>query len=294
MTWLFALVRATHFASLMTVFGANALLAQSRRIGVAGEHVQGWLRICAFAALASAVVCLSFATGEMTGDAASGFDPTVLATVVANTFYGHVFLLRLALLLIGLALLALGKDAHVLKAVVAGLSLASLGLTSHAAAAGDPAFAALRAANDALHLLAAGFWVGGLVAILPEVLPRPRDIARLVALLKLFSRWGAISVAILLAAGTANGILILGPLGTAWSQTYITLLAVKIVLAGVMVALALTNRFGVLPALAKADPEAARTIPLTVVAALGAALLILVIVGFPRPHRSHANVTTRN
>ncbi|HJW39823.1 MAG TPA: CopD family protein [Rhizomicrobium sp.] len=279
MTWLFALVRATHFASLMTVFGANALLAQSRRIGVAGEHVQGWLRICAFAALASAVVCLCFATGEMTGDPISGFDPTVLGTVVANTFYGHVFLLRLTLL-IGLALLSLGGQAHVLKTFVAGAALALMGLTSHAAASGDPGFAGLRAANDALHLLAAGFWVGGLVVILPEVLPRPRDIARLVALLKLFSRWGAVSVAILLAAGTANGVLILGPLGTAWSQTYITLLAIKIVLAGLMVALALTNRFGVVRGLAKGDPEAAQTIPLTVVAELGAALLILVIVGF--------------
>jgi putative copper resistance protein D len=278
-TWLFALVRTAHFASLMTVFGANALLVQARTIGVAGERLQSWLRLCAFAALASATVCLCFAAGEMTGDVASGFDPNILATVIANTFYGHVFLLRLALL-IGLALLSLGGQARVLKTFVAGAALALMGLTSHAAAAGDPAFAGLRAANDALHLLAAGFWVGGLVVILPEVLPRPRDIACLVALLMLFSRRGVVSVAVLLAAGTANAILILGPLGTAWSRTYITLLAIKIVLAGLMVALALTNRFGVVPALAKADPEAAQTIPLTVLAELGAALLILVIVGF--------------
>ena len=47
-----------------------------------------------------------------------------------------------------------------------------------------------------------------------------------------------------------------------------------------MVALALTNRFGVLPALAQGDREAADTIPLTVLAEFGAALAILLIVGF--------------
>lgn len=279
MIWLFALVRAAHFASLMTMFGASALLGQTRRIGVTGERLRRPLKLCAFTALASAIVCLGFTAGEMTGDAASGLDPAVLASAIANTLYGHIFLLRLALL-IGLALLSLGKEAHVLKALFAGAALALMGPTSHAATAGDSAFAGLRAANDALHLLAAGFWVGGLVVILSELLPRPHAVARLVALLTLFSRWGAVAVALLLAAGTANGIFILAPLATAWSPTYLTLLAVKIVLAGLMVALALTNRFGVLPALAKGDPEAVRTIPLTVLAELGAALLILVIVGF--------------
>lgn len=279
MTLLFALIRALHFASLTTVFGASALLAQSARIGVTGERLRKVISLAAFGALASAMLNLCFVTGEMTGDFASGFDPSVVATVVTSSSYGHVFFVRLALLT-GLALLCLGDGAYAAKAIVAGAALALLGLTSHAAAAGSPRFEYLRAAIDALHLLCAGFWIGGLAVLAPELLPRIRDKARLVALLGLFSRWGAVSVAVLVAAGTASAIVILDVPGMRWSDTYVAWLAVKIVLAGLMVALALTNRFGVLPALARGEAEAQDTIPLTVLAELGAALLILLIVGF--------------
>ena len=279
MTVLFALVRALHFASLTSVFGAAALLAQSAGIGVTGERLRKPLVWAAVVALTTALLGLCFVTGEMTGDFAFGFAPSAIATVVTSTAYGHVFLAR-AMLLVGLALLCLGSGRHAAKAVVAGAALALLGLTSHAAAAGSPRFEYLRAAIDALHLLCAGFWIGGLAVLVPELLPRIGDAARLVALLRLFSRWGAVSVAVLIAAGTANAVLILDVPGMRWSDTYVTWLAVKIVLAGLMVALALTNRFGVLPALARGDSEAGDTIPLTVLAELGAALLILLIVGF--------------
>ncbi|MEI9991244.1 MAG: CopD family protein [Rhizomicrobium sp.] len=278
MTLLFALVRAIHFASLTTVFGASALLAQARRIGVTDEHLRKTLMAAAWATPASAILWLCFVGGEMTGDAAAGFEPSVAATVIAHSFYGHVFLARVVPL-IGLALLCLRGGGYALKAVVAGLALAGLGLTSHAASAGSPQSGYLGAAIDALHLLAAGFWIGGLVVIMPQIVPRIRDTARLVALLTMFSRWGVVSVAVLIAAGTANAVFILDMPGMAWSGTYVTWLAVKIVLAGLMVALALTNRFGVLPALARGDREARDTIPLTVLAELGAALLILMIVG---------------
>ncbi len=277
MTLLFAVVRALHFASLTTMFGASALLVRARRIGVTGP--QRTLALAAFAALATAILNLCVVAGEMTGDPASGFNPSVVATVIADSAYGHVSFVRLALL-IGLALLCLREGAHLAKAIVAGLALALLGLTSHAAAAGSSHYEYLRAAIDALHLLAAGFWIGGLAVLVPELLPRIRDTARLVALLRLFSRWGVVSVAILVAAGTANAVVILDVPGMQWSRSYATWLAVKIVLAGLMAALALTNRFGVLPALARGDKDAADTIPLTVLAELGAALLILLIVDY--------------
>ena len=279
MTLLFALVRTLHFASLTTVFGASALLGQSAGIGVDGGRLRKTISAAAFVALATAILCLGFVAGEMTGDPILGISPSVVAAVVTSTSYGHVFVVRLALL-IGLALLCLGGGAHLLKAVVAGAALALLGLTSHAAAAGSPQSEYLRAAIDALHLLAVGFWIGGLVVLVPEIVPRIRNTARLVTLLGLFSRWGVLSVAVLIAAGTANAVVILDVPGMRWSNTYVTWLAVKIVLAGLMVALALTNRFGVLPALARGDTEAQNTIPLTVLAELGAALAILLIVGY--------------
>jgi len=233
----------------------------------------------ALAALISAVLNLGFAGAEMSGYAYTALDPVQASIVVGQTFYGNVFLVR-AVLLIGLCLLCIGKGAHLAKAMAAGLALALLGLTSHAAAAGSVAYEYARAANDAMHLLTAGFWVGGLVVLLPQAFAQSFDLDRVVALLRLFSRWATISVALLILSGTLNGIAILSVQGMAWSATYVTLLAIKVTLGAVMVALALTNRFGVLPALQLGEKEAAETIPLTVGAELLCALVILAIVGF--------------
>jgi putative copper resistance protein D len=277
-TTLFALVRALHFAGLMAIFGAAALafLAREPRND---PRLRRPLGIAALVALATAILSLCLTTGEMTGVPEASYDIFSVTTVVAQTFYGNVFMVRIALL-IGLCLLCVADTGPGLKALTAGLALALLGLTSHAAAAGDARYEYVRAAVDALHLLAAGFWIGGLVALLPPIFTRPGDVPKLVAKLRLFSFYGLIAVAILVVAGTLNGVAILDVRGMQWSGTYLTWLAVKLVLAGVMIALALTNRFGVLPALARGETEARDTIPLTVLAELGCAGLILLAVGF--------------
>ncbi len=129
-------------------------------------------------------------------------------------------------------------------------------------------------------LLTAAVWIGGLVALVTVISREPRETASHIALLRLFSRWGVGSVAILVAAGTINAIAILDVQGMRWSTAYLTLLAFKLVLAALMVALALTNRFGVLPGLARGEKEAAQTLPVTLFAELGSAILIIVVVGF--------------
>ena len=278
MTALFALTRALHFASLMTVFGASALLFQARGIGIDCGKWKVRLCLAALAALITAALSLGFVAQAVTADAHAFTDLHLLAIVVIKSFYGKVFLWRLFLLLC-LCFACATSGFHLPKALLAGTALASLGLVSHAAAAGAPRYEYARAAIDALHLLCAGFWVGGLIVLAPEVLAKPRDLPKLIALLRLFSRWGIASVAMLIVAGILNGVFILD-MPMRWNGAYVTWLAVKIMLAAVMAALALTNRFGVLPGLEHGEKEAADTIPLTVVAELSCALLILLIVGF--------------
>ena len=278
MTALFAFTRALHFASLMTVFGASALLFQARGIDIDGGKWKVRLCLAALAALITAGLSLGFVAQAVTADARSFTDLHLLAIVVTKSFYGKVFLWRLFLLLC-LCFACATNGFHLPKALLAGAALVLLGFVSHAAAAGAPRYENVRAAIDALHLLCAGFWVGGLIVLTPEVFAKPRDMPKLIALLKLFSRWGVASVALLIVAGTLNGVFILD-MPMRWNGAYVTWLAVKIVLAAVMMALALTNRFGVLPGLEHGEREAADTIPLTVVAELSCALLILLIVGF--------------
>jgi putative copper resistance protein D len=276
-TW-FALTRALHFASLMSVFGASALLHQARGIGIDGGKLKGPLCLAALAAVVTAGLSLGFVAQEVTGDAHAFTDPHLLAFVATKSFYGKVFVWRLFLLLC-LCCACATSGFHLPKTVLAGAALALIGFVSHAAAAGAPRYEYARAAIDALHLLCAGFWVGGLIVLAPEVLAKPRDLPKLIALLRLFSRWGVASVAVLIAAGILNGIFILD-MPMRWNGVYMTWLAVKIMLAAVMATLALTNRFHVLPGLEHGDKDAADTIPITVIAELSCAMLILLIVGF--------------
>ncbi len=276
MNALFAVTRAVHFASLMTVFGASAFAALAKlQTGVLRTPLI-WASV---AALVSAVLCLCFASAEIAGDPAAALNLQAIAKVAVQTFYGNIFFARFALL-VGVCGFCIFDAPPVARAIASGTALVLLGLTSHAAASGPAQFEYLRAATDAAHLLAAGFWTGGLVALAPAALDKPRDTAKLARLLEIFSRTGMFAVAILIAAGTLNGIFILGIPGMAWSGTYVTWLAVKLVLAGLMIALALTNRFGLLPALKRGDSEAAETVPLTVIAELSCAALILLAVGF--------------
>ena len=282
MTALFAVTRAVHFASVMILFGAGAFawLARTRH-GLDARLSKSLFTSAAIAALVSAFACLGFVAAEMSGSPSAMFDSQTLWAVADGTLYGHVALLRIAFLAASLAYILFWPQLRdVTASIFGGLALALLALTSHAAASGPPQYEFARAGNDAVHLLTAGLWIGGLAALLPSVLAAPRDTPRLVALLRLFSGWGAASVAMLVVAGSLNGILILGVPVMRWSDSYLTWLAVKLVLAGVMIALALTNRFGVLPGLARGEKDAADTIPLTVVAELACAVLILLAVGF--------------
>lgn len=273
---IFAAVRAIHFASLLTVFGASALYLQASGLAVEDRQLRRLLLFCTIAALTTAPLWLAFVAAEMSGG--SPFDIAAIGTVVQHTTFGVVFTIRVALL--AWLCVAVLVSSHLTRVLIAGAALIGISVTSHAAAAGTPDYVYARAVVDALHLVTAGFWVGGLAVLTRETLVSPRDMPRLIGLLRAFSRRGAPSVAVLLAAGAANSIFILGAPGMQWAPTYLTLLAAKIVLAGVMVALALTNRFGVLPALERGEREAGETIPLTVIAELSCAAAILVIVGF--------------
>lgn len=282
MTFAFAVFRAVQFAGLTLLFGAGAFawIARARR-GIDARLSRRVFAGATIVAVVSAMVCLGFVAAEMTGEPGAMFDPASLWAVASDTLYGRVALLRLAFLALCLSSTWVWPEQRdVAAAVLGGFVLALLGLSSHAAAAGPSQYAFTRAGNDAVHLLAAGFWIGGLAALLPFALAARREAPKLIAVLRLFSSFGMAAVAILIVSGTLNGYLVLFLTGMRWSDSYLTWLAVKLVLAGIMIALALTNRFGILPGQARGEKEAAETIPLTVIAELSCAALILLAVGF--------------
>ena len=106
--------------------------------------------------------------------------------------------------------------------------------------------------NHMLHLLAAGFWVGALPPLLVCLLalrsPEQRADVRLA--LSRFSGLGHIAVAVTLVTGILNTGLTLGAWPINFRSPYQALLAIKIALVAVMLAIALLNRYVLTPRLA--------------------------------------------
>jgi copper transport protein len=119
-------------------------------------------------------------------------------------------------------------------------------------------------ASDAAHVVAAGMWSGGLVALLVVVGRRRRngDGAGAVEAVARFSGWAALALAAVAVTGTTLGWIEVGGLHALTSTSYGKLLMAKVAAVGVVVAGGAWNRFRLLPALVgdgivPADPDPA-------------------------------------
>jgi copper resistance protein D len=248
-------VRFAHFASAMAVFGASVFVAGLSTPPLRAALVPAIGRLIVATSLiaaATAVFWLLLEGGEMGGEWSDAFDPRVLASVLADTQFGQVWRARLILAL-ALVIVALWRPTAptTLSAVLSGLFLASLGLVGHAAMrVGE--LGAFERANQAIHLLAGGFWLGALAPLVVclRLLDDPIVKNDAALALRRFSGLGHVAVAAVLATGIVNTFVILGHLPLDLSSPYQTSLAVKIAAVLIMVLLALYNRYRLVPRLA--------------------------------------------
>lgn len=136
-----------------------------------------------------------------------------------------------------------------LTSMAGAVALASLAWSGHGAM--DNAWHLL---SDILHLLAAGAWLGAMLALILmarlDALCSEARIRSLADSVKRFEGVGAAIVLILSISGVANYLFIVGPtLGEFLLGTYGILLAIKVVLFGGMLVLAALNRFHLGPLL---------------------------------------------
>lgn len=259
--------RLIQFAAAATLFGGPAFLLYAMAPSVAdGSRDLGWGRrligrgggLLVLGALAS----LLGQTASMAGDPAMAFDVETLTAVLTSTSFGYAIGARLALavLVVGLALaLPAGQALWSAAVGVGALILASFAWTGHGATE-DGVLGLIHAAADAVHLVAAGVWLGALV-VLSRLLwvargaaAKPPALTTLHRALENFSGIGSLVVAILLATGLVNSWFLVGPahLGGLVTTPYGRLLLAKIGLFGLMLALAGANRFRLNPALGQA------------------------------------------
>jgi putative copper export protein len=224
--------RGVYFAAAMLLFG-DAVFGALLRGRLKLEAPSPWRWAVLIIALASACSWLVLAAAAMAG----ALDAAALTQTVTGTLFGQIFVLRLAALL-GLLLVRRGWSA----AALAGLALALPAITGHAAQSSPAGFIAIGATLDAVHLLAAGFWIGGL-AMLLAIRKRPQ----FAAALALFSDFAMVAVLLLVMTGLINAAsILLAGKGTD-APLYVGVLCTKLALVLAMLMLAVFNRFRLLP-----------------------------------------------
>jgi Putative copper export protein len=202
--------------------------------------------------LASAVLWFWLEVANMNGlSFVDALSARAWQKVLFETVFGHLWLLRLGIIAVALVLAVsqlAGNDVPRRPAILALWSLSivllvSLAWISHAAAAGVQPISLI---GDALHLCAAGGWIGGLVP-LAIFLARVRvssSLSEMAAqVLHRFSVLSLSCVSVLVVSGISNSWLLVGSVHALLTTPYGRLLLFKLMLFGILIAFGARNRF---------------------------------------------------
>jgi putative copper resistance protein D len=293
-------IRAIHFASTAITAGAlifRAVVAEPalRSTPVAIAVVRSQIRLVASMGLAIAVAS-GLVWFQLQAAAISGLSfgeamtSGVLSTVLNETQFGLVSKARLVLAVILAACLAYDRfpQARWLALASALGFIAAIAWTGHAGSTlGE--LGNLHLTADALHLIAAAGWFGGLVplALMLAAARRNQDFAwPLLArdAVQRFSTLGIVSVGTLLLTGIVNAWILVGSIHALIVTGYGQLLLLKLVVFAIMLGFAAINRFWLTPQLAfsfENEPqlEALRQLTRNSVTEIAMGLTIFAIVG---------------
>jgi putative copper resistance protein D len=305
MNGLLASARAVHFAATLWLFGELLLAcALSARRGSdapagPGEALRRRLprvaRVAIAAGIASAVAWLVAVAASMSGlPLARAIDPSTLGAVVGDTLFGNVWIARFCLAWVLLFALSRrsamrGRRGLAGSTLAAGVYLAALAWTGHAAAAEGP-WRGGQIGSDVVHLLSAGGWLGALPPLVYVLgTAQSTDDATWVA--RRFSSLAIACVSVLILSGVANSWFLVGSIPALFGTRYGLLLLAKLALLAAMLSLAAVNRLILTPRLARGDRPALRALRRNAMAEIGAGLIVVAIVGMlgitvPAAHQS--------
>ena len=293
-------VRVLHFAATVTLVGAVVFqfhvaepLLRSASNAAGRYRLARFTRWIWWIGLAFAVVSgaawLVVLTAQITGDPVAVALPDT-ATLLVQTQFGNVAGLRLAIALLLAAVLQWHQLLGGLRWLALGLALCfagSLAWTGHSGA-GDGVAGDAAAAADALHVIAASAWIGGLVPLAYVFIPASRPAssltpAEVAGATRRFSNLGIVCVATLLITGVINTWFIVGSVAILLGSSYGQLLMIKVALFLVMVGIAAINRTWLTPKLSASAldtrAKAARRLARNSLIEAGLGLAILAIVG---------------
>jgi copper resistance protein D len=214
-------------------------------------------------ALVSAVLWFWLEVVSMTGlSFVDSFSANMWKTVLLETVFGHVWQFRLGVIATAMVLAVsawctndMPRRPTILTGWLLGIVLlASLAWISHAAAARVQPMGLI---GDALHLYAAGAWIGGLVPLV-IFLTRVRISSAMATIIpQVLGRFSTLSlccVSVLIVSGISNSWLLVGSIHALVTTPYGWLLLFKLALFGMLIGLGARNRLAI-----KATASAGRT-----------------------------------
>lgn len=273
-----AATRFAHFAAICLLFGLAAFPFYAGAERGRAARFERVLLACSVLALLSGGLEFLAMVGNMGDTWRSALDPDMLAAAATDTGFGRIWMGRLGLSIMAVGLcLARFPGRAVWLLIAATALLVSVALTGHSAIPGDW-LGRIHEVADGVHLLAAGWWIGGLLALLLVSAEAPLASP---GLLGRFSRIGYAAVALLIPSGLVKSFVLIAPISAVLTTAYGGVLLVKLGLFGAMGLLALSNRLQVTPALAAGvDPARWRARLLRQLGAeFALAMLVLAAVG---------------
>ncbi len=256
-----ALMRGLSVAALLSVFGAllfRAAVAPPVLLlpGLAqlpGDWFLRRWRLVFWASWAGAILAT---LGWMALQAASMADADSLAaavsampSVLTDTRFGQVLLLRLAVLALLAPVLALvaGRGGRWLWLATGLAAMATALQAGHGHAASMYDGPSLLLLSGAVHLLAAGAWLGGLLPLLALIAAAPPEAAALAA--RRFSTLGTACVLLLAVTAAYQSWVLIGGLPGLIGTGYGLVASLKLALFAALLGFACDNRFRLTPGL---------------------------------------------
>ncbi|MFM2256783.1 MAG: hypothetical protein RIQ28_630 [Pseudomonadota bacterium] len=242
------LLRFVHYAGLLMLFGAAAFFAFARD-WVAHVPIRPLIGAAILMPLISSGL-MALLIAQMMGVSATALDAQMIGAILFGTDMGTAFLVRVGALILGcivIAMIGRAKLSFPLAMMFYAIALATLPWSGHAATT-EGMLGVFHRANDAVHLLTAGAWIGAIglfCYLVPRAQHDPKTVspATLLASLHSFTPFGVALAGTVAVTGVVNMELIFG-LGNAIAVAqdgYGQLLMLKIALVGLMLGCAIFN-----------------------------------------------------
>jgi putative copper resistance protein D len=283
MDWAVVAIRFGTYADLSLIAGIPLFLFLSlgqQRARAVMATWRGFYLLLILSVAPLSLLGLLGTTAAMAGTDLFPVDREMVGLVISATPAGKAIVARVVLAVVMMAILLFGRSIP-LRAVTALSAIAAITFVWNGhAAASEGICGWLHLAGDAVHILAAALWIGGMACLLITLRPATAHLAE--PILRAFAWVGAVIVALLVATGLLNMGMTIGfdKILLSLGGTYGRLLALKIALFLFMLGLAANNRFRLTPAFERDRLNALPALRRAIALEIGIAILILALVAW--------------